>query len=296
MQTIKVLNSKFDSMQSIESSNKGEIVMYQPDETIRLEVRVEDETVWLSQAQMADLFGTKRPAITKHLNNIYKCGEIKENSTCSILEHMGNDGKRLYTTKFYNLDAIISVGFRVNTKRGIEFRQWANQVLKDYLLKGYVVNQRITVLEHQVADLTEKVNFFVRSSLPPIEGIFYDGQIFDAYVQIVNLIKQAHNSIVLVDNYIDASTLTMLSNRAANVSATIYTRQLSQQQQLDVQRHNQQYPPITINVCQRNHDRFLIIDDVVYLFGASLKDAGKKLFAYIKMQETSANELLSRIR
>ena len=270
--------------------------MYQPDETIRLEVRVEDETVWLSQAQMADLFGTKRPAITKHLNNIYKCGELKENSTCSILEHMGNDGKRLYTTKFYNLDAIISVGFRVNTKRGIEFRQWANQVLKDYLLKGYVVNQRITVLEHQVADLTEKVNFFVRSSLPPVEGIFYDGQIFDAYVQIVNLIKQAHNSIVLVDNYIDASTLTMLSNRATNVSATIYTRQLSQQQQLDVQRHNQQYPPITINVCQRNHDRFLIIDDVVYLFGASLKDAGKKLFAYIKMQETSATELLNGIR
>ena len=269
---------------------------YQPDETIRLEVRVEDETVWLSQAQMADLFGTKRPAITKHLNNIYKCGELKENSTCSILEHMGNDGKRLYTTKFYNLDAIISVGFRVNTKRGIEFRQWANQVLKDYLLKGYVVNQRITVLEHQVADLTEKVNFFVRSSLPPVEGIFYDGQIFDAYVQIVNLIKQAHNSIVLVDNYIDASTLTMLSNRATNVSATIYTRQLSQQQQLDVQRHNQQYPPIVINVCQRNHDRFLIIDDVVYLFRASLKDAGKKLFAYIKMQETSANELLSGIR
>ena len=206
---------------------------------------------------------------------------------------MGND---YYTTKFYNLDAIISVGFRVNTKRGIEFRQWANQVLKDYLLKGYVVNQRITVLEHQVADLTEKVNFFVRSSLPPVEGIFYDGQIFDAYVQIVNLIKQAHNSIVLVDNYIDASTLTMLSNRATNVSATIYTRQLSQQQQLDVQRHNQQYPPIVINVCQRNHDRFLIIDDVVYLFGASLKDAGKKLFAYIKMQETSANELLSGIR
>ena len=122
-------------MQSIESSKKGEIVMYQPDETIRLEVRVEDETVWLSQAQMADLFGTKRPAITKHLNNIYKCGELKENSTCSILEHMGNDGKRLYTTKFYNLDAIISVGFRVNTKRGIEFRQWANQVLKDSYIK-----------------------------------------------------------------------------------------------------------------------------------------------------------------
>ena len=277
-------------------SNTGEIVMYQPDETIRLEVRMEGETVWLSQAQMAELFGTKRPAITKHLNNIYKCGELKEESTCSILEHMGNDGKQLYTTRYYNLDAIISVGFRVNTKRGIEFRQWANQVLKDYLLKGYVVNQRISVLEHQVADLTEKVNFFVRSSLPPVEGIFFDGQIFDAYVQIVNLIKQAKHSIVLIDNYIDETTLTMLSKRDANVSATIYTRQLSSQQQLDIERYNQQYQPITINLCQRNHDRFLIIDDVVYLFGASLKDAGKKLFAYIKMQETPAAELLNNIR
>ena len=260
-------------------SNTGEIVMYQPNETIRLEVRMEGETVWLSQAQMAELFGTKRPAITKHLNNIYKCGELKEESTCSILEHMGNDGKQLYTTRYYNLDAIISVGFRVNTKRGIEFRQWANQVLKDYLLKGYVVNQRISVLEHQLADLTEKVNFFVRSSLPPVEGIFFDGQIFDAYVQIVNLIKQA-----------------ILSKRDANVSATIYTRQLSSQQQLDIERYNQQYPPITVNLCHRNHDRFLIIDDVVYLFGASLKDAGKKLFAYIKMQETPASELLNNIR
>jgi hypothetical protein len=194
------------------------------------------------------------------------------------------------------LDAIISVGFRVNTKRGIEFRQWANQILKDYLLKGYVVNQRISVLEHQVADLTEKVNFFVRSSLPPVEGIFFDGQIFDAYVQIVNLIKQAKHSIVLIDNYIDETTLTMLSKRDNNVSATIYTRQLSSQQQLDIKRHNQQYPPITVNICLRNHDRFLIIDDVVYLFGASLKDAGKKLFAYIKMQETPASELLNNIR
>ncbi len=144
--------------------------------------------------------------------------------------------------------------------------------------------------------LEEKVNFFVRSSLPPVEGIFYDGQIFDAYVQITNLIKQAKQSIVLVDNYIDESTLTMLSKRNPNVTATIYTRQLSQQQQLDVQRHNQQYPPIAINTCQHNHDRFLIIDDVAYLFGASLKDAGKKLFAYIQMQETSPADLLSMIR
>ena len=279
-------------------STKGEIVMYQPDKTIRLEVRMEGETVWLSQAQMAELFGTGRQAITKHLQNIYECEELEKNATSSILELVRKEGKRNVKRKieFYNLDAIISVGFRVNTKRGIEFRQWANKVLKDYLLKGYVVNQRITTLEHQVADLTEKVNFFVRSSLPPIEGIFYDGQIFDAYAHIISLIKQAKTSIVLIDNYIDVDTLTMLSNRNANVSATIYTRQLSQQQQLDVQRHNQQYTPIIINICQRNHDRFLIIDDVVYVFGASLKDAGKKLFAYIRMQETSPSDLLSNIR
>ena len=291
-------------MNNIESST-GEIVMYQPDETIRLEVRMGEETVWLSQAQMAELFGTKRQAITKHLQNIYESDELKKEATSSILELVRREGNRTVKRKveFYNLDAIISVGFRVNTKRGIEFRQWANRILKDYMLRGYVVNSRIMALEQHVAeqdtqikDLKSKVDFFVRSSLPPVEGIFFDGQIFDAYVQIVNLIKQAKHSVVLIDNYIDETTLTILSKRDANVSATIYTRQLSNQQQLDITRHNQQYPPITVNICQRNHDRFLIIDDVVYLFGASLKDAGKKLFAYIKMQETPAAELLNNIR
>ena len=283
-------------MQSIESGNKGEIVMYQPDETIRLEVRMGEDTVWLTQQQMATLFQRDQSVIARHIRNIYKEEELDQEGTYAKFAYMGHDGLQIYEVTHYNLDVIISVGYRVKSKRGTKFRQWANQVLKDYLLKGYVVNQRISVLEHQVADLTDKVNFFVRSSLPPVEGIFYDGQIFDAYVQIVNLIKQAHNSIVLVDNYVDEATLIMLSKRNANVSATIYTKQTAEQFRLDVQRHNQQYPPITINVCQHNHDRFLIIDDVVYLFGASLKDAGKKLFAYIKMQETSADELLSRIR
>ena len=216
---------------------------------------------------------------------------------------MGKEGDQPYEYTAYNLDVIISVGYRVKSKRGTLFRQWANKVLKEYLLRGYVVDTRIRSLEQQVSeqgmqilDLKSKVDFFVRSSLPPVEGIFYDGQIFDAYVQIVNLIKQAHRSIVLVDNYVDETTLMMLSKRNADVSATIYTKQTAEQFRLDVQRHNQQYPPIAVNICQRNHDRFLIIDDVVYIFGASLKDAGKKLFAYIKMQETSASELLSRIR
>ena len=277
-------------------SNTGEIVMYQPDETIRLEVRMGEETVWLSQAQMAELFQRDQSVIARHIRNIYKEEELDEEGTYAKFAYMGHDGLQLYEVTHYNLDVIISVGYRVKSKRGTRFRQWANQVLKDYLLKGYVVNQRISVLEHQVADLTEKVNFFVRSSLPPVEGIFFDGQIFDAYVQIASLIKQAKRSIILIDNYIDETTLTMLSKRDTNVSATIYTRQLSHQQQLDITRHNQQYPHITVNICQRNHDRFLIIDDMVYLFGASLKDAGKKLFAYIKMQETPAAELLNNIR
>lgn len=284
-------------------SNKGEIVMYQPDETIRLEVRMGEETVWLTQQQMAELFDKDRTVIGRHIRNIYKEEELERDITCAKFAHMGSDGDQEYEYTAYNLDVIISVGYRVKSKRGTKFRQWANKVLKEYLLRGYVVNTRIAALEQHAAkqdveiqELKNKVDFFVRTSLPPVEGIFYDGQIFDAYAQIVNLIKQAKTSIVLVDNYIDETTLTMLSRRDAGVMATIYTRPLSMQQQLDVQRHNQQYPPITINICQRNHDRFLIIDDDVYIFGASLKDAGKRLFAYIKMQETSAEDLLNGIR
>ena len=284
---------------------KGEIVMYQPDETIKLDVRLEDETVWLTQQQMAELFGTDRTSIGKHINNIYETEELNKNPTCAKIAQVRLEGNRKVTRNmvYYNLDVIISVGYRVNSKRGTKFRQWANKILNDYLLKGYVVNSRITALEqhsikqdYELEELKKQVSFFVRTSLPPVEGVFYDGQIFDAYVQITNLIKQAKTSIVLVDNYIDESTLLVLSKRNAGVIATIHTRQLTSQQQLDLTRHNAQYPPINIMVCRHNHDRFLIIDDVPYMFGASLKDAGKKLFAFIKMQETSASELLSIIR
>jgi hypothetical protein len=290
-------------------SNTGEIVMYQPDETIRLEVRVEDETVWLTQQQLVTLFHSSKGNISDHISNIFEQKELEETATVRKIRTVQKEGKRMVnrTLTYYNLDVIISVGFRVNTTKGIEFRQWANGVLKEYLLRGYALNQKMLDFEQRVERRIEAQNIkigklendvasFVRSSLPPVEGIFYDGQIFDAYVQITNLIKQAKRSIVLIDNYIDETTLTMLSKRDPNVTATIYTRQLNQQQQLDVQRHNQQYSPININTCQHNHDRFLIIDDVVYLFGASLKDAGKKLFAYIKMQETPATELLNNIK
>ena len=255
-----------------------------------------DDTVWLTQQQMSELFQRDQSVIARHIRNIYKEEELDEEGTYAKFAYMGHDGLQRYEVTHYNLDVIISVGYRVKSKRGTKFRQWANKILKEYLLKGYVVNQRLLKLETQVAELRKKVDFFVRSSLPPVEGIFYDGQIFEAYAHIIRLISQARKSIVLIDNYINVDTLTMLSNRGAGVSATIYTRQMSQQQQLDMQRHNAQYPPIAVNISQHNHDRFLIIDDVVYLFGASLKDAGKKLFAYIKMQETPASNILNMIR
>ena len=286
-------------MNDIETA-KGEIVMYQPDETIRLEVKVENDSVWLTQQQMAELFQKDQSVVARHINNAFKEGELEEESNMHFLH---NTQYKYRPTKVYSLDVIISVGYRVKSKRGTAFRQWANKVLKEYLLRGYSVNQnlkevhsKLEIHDQRISALEDKVDFFIRSSLPPVEGIFYDGQIFDAYAQIVNLIKQARKSVVLVDNYINVDTLTILSNRAVGVSATIYTRQLNQQQQLDVQRHNQQYPPITINICQHSHDRFLIIDDVPYIFGASLKDAGKKLFAYIKMQETPASGILNIIR
>lgn len=273
---------------------QGEIILYQPDESVRMEVRIEDETVWLTQAQIAELFETKRQAITKHLKNIFQSGELNENSVCSILELTASDGKS-YKTKTYNLDAIISVVYRVNSKNATLFRRWASQVLKDYLLKGHVINQRISNLEQrvdakflsydmQLTRLNEKVDFFVRTSLPPVEGIFFDGQIFDAYAFATNLIKSAKNSLILIDNYIDENTLLMLSKRTTGVDATIYTQRITPQLQLDLTRHNNQYPPINIRTYRQAHDRFLIIDrSDVYHIGASLKDLGKKLFAFSKM-------------
>ena len=279
--------------------NNSNIIIYQSEDgKTHIEVRVENETVWLTQQQMADLFLTTKQNVSLHISNIYDEGELEYVTTVKDYLTVQKEGKRMVKRhiNLYNLDVIISVGYRVKSLRGTRFRQWANRVLKEYLLNGYSVNRRFETIEQRLTAAEDKIDLFVRSSLPPVEGIFFDGQIFDAYVQIVSLIKQAKRSIILIDNYIDETTLTMLSKRDTNVSATIYTRQLSNQQQLDITRHNQQYPPITVNICQRNHDRFLIIDDVVYLFGASLKDAGKKLFAYIKMQETPAAELLNNIR
>ena len=273
-----------------ENNITGEIVVYQPDEITRLEVRVEDETVWLTQEQIAQLFGVMQPAISKHIRNIYASGELEQNGTYSILEYMGNDNRQKYSVKMYNLDVILSVGYRVNSKNAVLFRRWASSVLKEYLLKGYAMNHRLLALEnrfieyeHRLDEHQKQIDFFVRTSLPPVEGIFYDGQIFDAYVFVSDLIRSARNRIVLIDNYIDESVLMILSKRAAAVKAEIRTGHLSRQLQLDVQKHNSQYPSVEIIRTPNIHDRFLIVDDDVYHIGASLKDLGKKLFAFSRL-------------
>ena len=269
---------------------KGEIILYQPNETIRLEVRLEEESVWLTQAQIAALFGIEVPAISKHIRNIYQSEELERKATVSKMEIVRQEGNRKVkrTIEIYNLDMILSIGYRVNSKNATRFRQWANQVLKDYLLKGYSINHRLQALERTVAEHSQKIDFFVRTALPPIEGVFYNGQIFDAYKFATDLIKSAKHSLVLIDNYVDETTLLMLSKRNEGVSATIYTAKISQQLQLDIEKHNDQYPPIQIKTYKESHGRFLLIDGKeVYHIGASLKDLGKKIFAFSKMNESA---------
>ena len=272
--------------------NNGEIVLYNPDDTIRLEVRMNDETVWLSQAQMAELFDKSVSVISRHITNIFAEEELDEKSNLHFLQIANSDKP----VKYFSLDVIISVGYRVKSKKGTRFRQWANKVLKEYLLKGYSINQRFERLEQRVSQTESKIDFFVKTSLPPVEGIFFDGQIFDAYEIVCRLIKSATHHIVLIDNYVDETTLKILSKRADGVTATIYTYSIGEQLQLDIDRHNAQYPPIVVKRLKKSHDRFLILDDNLYSIGASLKDMGKKWFAILKMQETKAEEILTKIQ
>ncbi|MDR0744369.1 MAG: virulence RhuM family protein [Holosporales bacterium] len=267
--------------------NQGEIVLYQPDETVSLEVKLEDDTVWLTQAQITELFQKNVSTISRHISNIFKEKELDKESNLRFLQ-IANSDKPIM---LYSLDVIISVGYRVKSQRGIDFRKWANRVLKEYLLKGYIMNAKSQAIEKkldehdkQIATLTEKVDFFVRTSLPPVEGVFFDGQIFDAYVFATDLIKSAKRSLFLIDNYVDESVLLMLAKRNPGVTASIYTGKISGQLHLDLQKHNTQYPEIIIREYSQSHDRFLILDETeVYHIGASLKDLGKKLFAFSKM-------------
>ena len=277
--------------------------MYQPNENVQLEVRLEEETVWLTQQQMAILFDVKENNITYHIQGIFKSHELDPESTTQKIRVVRKEGNRLVnrTIDFYNLDMIISVGYRVNSANATQFRRWATSVLKDYLLKGYAINQRLLKIENQLenqqallAEHSEKIDFFVRTSLPPVEGIFFEGQVFDAHVFVSNLIRAAKKRIVLIDNYIDDTVLKLLDKRAQKVKATIYTKQISPALQTDINLHNAQYEPIDVQVFADSHDRFLMIDDTVYHIGASLKDLGKKWFAFSKMVIDSTT-LLSKI-
>lgn len=266
--------------------NNGEIILYQPDNSISIEVRMEAETVWLNLNQMAILFDRDKSVISRHIRNIYTEGELKKEATVAknATVQMESGRQVMRQIEYYNLDVIISVGYRVKSLRGTQFRQWATSVLKEYLLKGYAINNRIEHLEQRVARTEEKIDFFVRTDPPPVEGVFYNGQIFDAYVFATDLIKSAKKSITLIDNYIDESVLLMLSKRKAKVRATVISRSDSKVSQLDIEKHNAQYSPIEVKVCDTIHDRFLIIDNEVYHLGASLKDLGKKLFAFSKLE------------
>ena len=283
---------------------ENEIILYQPDSSIKLEVKVENETVWLSQGQMAELFEKDQSVIARHISNVFKEGELEKDSNMQILH---NTLSKYKPTQVYSLDVIISVGYRVKSKRGTQFRQWATKVLREYLLRGYSINQRLMQIENRMDqrflehdkrldNLTDKVDFFVRTSMQPVSGILFDGQIFDAYVFVCELIESARKRIILIDNYADYSSLRQLDKRGPGVSAIVYTSVKNENIKDDLKRHNAQYPSIEVKYYRNVHDRFLIIDDSVYLVGGSFKDLGKKLVGFAKMDSVTPNELINGIK
>ena len=291
--------------------NKQSLIFQTQDGLTRIQVELEEETVWLTQEQMSILFGKGRTTITEHIRNIFLEGELQESKVCRKFRHTTQHGAidgllQTRDVKFYNLDVIISVGYRVKSIRGTQFRQWANKVLKEYLLRGYAVNQRINQLEdkvdrrfadydHKIESLNQQVDFFVKTSLPPKEKLFFDGQLFDAHVLMSRLVESAEKRIILIDNYVDQSVLTLLLKRNDNVEATVYTMQMSSAFKLDLQKHNAQYPLVAVNIYTKAHDRFLIIDDKVYHIGASVKDLGKKLCAVSLLSCIDADEMINRL-
>ena len=291
---VEKLKSWFESFEKTSDIDSGEIIVYQPDETIKLSVRLDKETVWLTQQQMAELFETSRNNVTLHIDNIFKEHELESNSVSKESLLTAADGKK-YQTKLYNLDVIISVGYRVKSLRGTQFRQWANRVLKEYLLKGYSVNQRLDRLEQRMNNAENKIDFFVRTSLPPVEGVFFQGQIFDAYAKFQSFVTQAQKEIILIDNYVDVTVLERLSVRNSGVAITIYTSQKAKLTTQDIQNFNAQYPPLTVVYTEKMHDRFLIIDHrTIYHIGASLKDLGKKCFAFNLFDSSFIPDILAK--
>jgi hypothetical protein len=268
---------------------KNEIILYCPNEASEhIEVRLENETVWLNQAQMALLFGQTKQNISLHINNCFKENELIPDSVVKESLTTAKDGK-LYKTKFYNLDVIVSVGYRVKSNQGTQFRIWATTILREYLLKGYAINQRVDRIENNLENLSKevgKISLQLKTNDLPTQGVFFDGKIFDAYELISKIIRSAKKEIILIDNYIDESVLIHLSKRAANVEAIIYTKKITKLLELDLEKQNEQYPKIEIKTLKTVHDRFLILDQKeLYHIGASIKDLGKKWFAFSRIDE-----------
>ena len=287
---------------------KNEIIIFQSNElseNIAVRIDEEKETLWLTQEQISKLFGRDRTVISKHFKNIFNDQELNEQVVCAFfahtVEHGAIEGKtQEKRVKYYNLDAIISIGYRVNSKRGTQFRIWANRVLKDFLMKGYAVNNRVIRLENHLENLEEKVGLIelkLNTQLIPTQGIFFDGQVFDAYAFASRIIRSAEKNIILIDNYIDESTFTHLSKKKESVLVRILTKSQSKQIQLDLKKANEQYGGFELHSFDKSHDRFLIIDDLeIYHLGASLKDLGKRWFAFSKLDKASVDGLLTMMK
>jgi len=281
---------------------KAEIVIYKEIDNadFQIEVRVEDDTIWLTQTQIVSLFDSSKANVSEHIKHIFLSKELEPDATVRKFRTVQLEGNRKVQRNIdhYNLDMIISIGYRVNSIRGTQFRIWANKVLKEYLLKGHAINHRLEKVEDDVFHIKEKVNsieFQINANLPPNEGVFFNGQVFDAWQFVSKLIKAAHKNIILIDNYIDESVLMLLSKRNPGVKAIIYTSKITKQLEADMVKHNLQYPAIKVATFTHSHDRFLIIDEkTVYHIGASLKDLGKKWFAFSKIN-LDPKDLLRRL-
>lgn len=281
---------------------KNEIVLYRPDELDeRIEVMLENETVWLNRHQMALLFGRDVKTIGKHINNVFSEGELDSHATVANFATVQNEGGRKVERKveYYNLDVIISVGYRVKSKQGTQFRIWATNVLKDFLLKGYTINNRMNRLEDNFDNLSQKVNEIslqLKTQEIPTQGVFFDGQIFDAYELTSRIIRSAKTSIVLIDNYIDETTLNHLAKKDPSVKVHLLCKNLNNQVLLDIQKAKAQYGNFEAIIFSQSHDRFLIIDKKeVYHLGASLKDLGKRWFAFSKLDAKSVEGIMNGI-
>ena len=298
-------------------ADDSQIVLYQPNESVKLEVKLDatHETVWLTQQQIADLFGTKRPAITKHLGNIFKSGELNQNSVSSILEHTASDGK-VYRTQFYNLDAIISVGYRVNSINATAFRKWATGVLKDYLLKGYSVNQQLLAMQRQLdtrldehsqrmtriedtqAKQQQQLDFFIQTSTPPAEMVFFEGDFYTARVALENLVRSANHRVVIIDGYVSARTLDILNVCKHGVEMLIYTGGVGRGMQRLMNEHDHLFPDFHVDIRKwrkESHDRWLIVDDRLYHCGHSLDANGGHKISAITLMGTAPEVILSEM-